>query len=72
LPKAHLSRLQQDFLREFFSRKSRFFLSGGAALVGFYFGHRETHDLDLFTPENEIENGSLIAVDSTATKIGVA
>ena len=26
-------------------------------MVGFYFGHRETHDLDLFTLENEIENG---------------
>jgi len=26
-------------------------------LVGFYFGHRETRDLDLFTLENELENG---------------
>lgn len=34
-----------------------FFLSGGAALVGFYFGHRATHNLDLVTLENEIENG---------------
>jgi len=52
-----LNNLQKDFLREFFNRENRFFLSGGAALVGFYFGHRETHDLDLFTLENEIENG---------------
>ncbi|MGI8640932.1 MAG: nucleotidyl transferase AbiEii/AbiGii toxin family protein [Pyrinomonadaceae bacterium] len=52
-----LNNLQKDFLREFFKRENRFFLSGGAALVGFYFGHRETHDLDLFTLENEIENG---------------
>ncbi len=52
-----LNNLQKDFLREFFRRENRFFLSGGAALVGFYFGHRATHDLDLFTLENEIENG---------------
>ena len=52
-----LNNLQKDFLWEFFKRENRFFLSGGAALVGFYFGHRETHDLDLFTLENEIENG---------------
>ena len=43
----------QTFLRV----KTIFFLSGGAALIGFYFGHRATHDLDLFTLENEIENG---------------
>lgn len=52
-----LNNLQKDFLQAFFARENRFFLSGGAALVGFYFGHRETHDLDLFTLENEIENG---------------
>ncbi len=26
-------------------------------MVGFYFGHRETRDLDLFTLENDVENG---------------
>jgi predicted nucleotidyltransferase component of viral defense system len=60
LDKITLSNLQTDFLREFFTRKSSFFLSGGAALVGFYFGHRKTEDLDLFTLENEIEKGVLI------------
>lgn len=54
---ATLNNLQNDFLQAFFKRENRFFLSGGAALVGFYFGHRETHDLDLFTLENEVENG---------------
>jgi predicted nucleotidyltransferase component of viral defense system len=58
-----LSSLQNDFLREFFGRENRFYLTGGAALVGFYFGHRKTHDLDLFTLENEIENGFAIAKD---------
>jgi predicted nucleotidyltransferase component of viral defense system len=57
LGKESLNNLQNDFLQAFFARENRFFLSGGAALVGFYFGHRTTHDLDLFTLENEIENG---------------
>jgi predicted nucleotidyltransferase component of viral defense system len=57
LDSSKLNNLQNDFLQAFFARENRFFLSGGAALVGFYFGHRETHDLDLFTLENEIENG---------------
>ena len=57
LAKINLNNLQKDFLQAFFAHKNHFFLSGGAALVGFYFGHRETHDLDLFTLENEIENG---------------
>lgn len=52
-----LNDLQKDFLREFFRRENRFFLLGGAALVGLYFGHRQTHDLDWFALENEIENG---------------
>ncbi len=62
--KSTLNNLQNDFLREFFSRENHFYLTGGAALVGFYFGHRQTEDLDLFTLENEIENGFLIARDA--------
>lgn len=57
MAKSGLSDLQKDFLREFFRRENRFFLSGGAALVGFYFGHRETRELAFFTLEDEIENG---------------
>lgn len=63
MTKAGLSNLQNDFLREFFGRENRFYLTGGAALVGFYLGHRETNDLDLFTLENEIENGFAIVKD---------
>ncbi|HEX9733963.1 MAG TPA: hypothetical protein VGG06_18480 [Thermoanaerobaculia bacterium] len=44
-----LTPLQVDLLRAFFAREQGFFLSGGAALVGFHLGHRETSDLDLFT-----------------------
>ncbi len=61
--KSTLNNLQNDFLREFFSRESHFYLTGGAALVGFYFGHRKTEDLDLFTLENEVENGFAIVRD---------
>jgi len=57
LDKPVLNSLQDDFLKAFFKRENSFFLSGGAALVGFYFGHRETHDLDLFTLENDVEEG---------------
>jgi hypothetical protein len=58
-----LDPLQQDFLREFFAQQSHFYLTGGAALVGFYLGHRKTHALDLFTLENEIETGAALARD---------
>ena len=61
LAKVTLNNLQKNFLQAFFAHENHFFLSGGAALVGFYFGHRETHDLDLFTLENEIENGFRLA-----------
>lgn len=60
MAKAALSNLQNEFLREFFGRENRFYLTGGAALVGFYLGHRETFDLDLFTLEDEIENGFVV------------
>lgn len=67
MTKAMLNDLQNDFLREFFGRENRFYLTGGAALVGFYLGHRETNDLDLFTLENEIENGFAIVKDVART-----
>jgi hypothetical protein len=67
--KIALNSLQNDFLQAFFAHENRFFLSGGAALVGFYFGHRETHNLYLFTLENEIENGFRL-VNETAKQLG--
>jgi hypothetical protein len=57
LPSYHLNDLQKEFLTKFFTRDSRFFLSGGAALVEFYLGHRRTDDVDLFTVDDEIERG---------------
>jgi hypothetical protein len=60
LAKHQLSALQMDFLTAFFHREHRFFLTGGAALVGFHLKHRETHDLDLFTLEDVMTEGFLV------------
>lgn len=46
-----LTPLQRDLLRAFFDREQGFFLTGGAALAGFYLRHRETSDLDFFTTD---------------------
>jgi predicted nucleotidyltransferase component of viral defense system len=64
-----LSVLLEDFLRAFFQRENRFFLTGGAALVGFYLKHRETHDLDLFTLEDVITDGAS-ATSEVARELG--
>jgi len=71
LAKSTLSDLQTKFLEEFFRHENRFFLSGGAALVGFHLGHRETHDLDLFTIEDALENGFAVASES-AQQLGAS
>lgn len=60
---SRLSNLQQDFLNDFFGREARFFLTGGAALVGFHLGHRETYDLDLFTMEDALDAGAAVAAE---------
>ena len=56
-PRSRLSRLQTDILEAFFRRETRFYLTGGGALAGYHLGHRETHDLDLFTLSPAIEDG---------------
>ncbi len=53
-----LTKLQEEMLQSFFARPigKSYFLTGGTALSGFYFYHRESIDLDLFTFETiEIE-----------------
>jgi hypothetical protein len=66
---SRLGPLQQRFLQAFFSREKRFFLTGGAALAGFHLGHRETHDLDLFTLIDVMKEGSA-AVAQAASEMG--
>jgi hypothetical protein len=53
-----LTPLQVEFLKQFFSKEnsSAFFLTGGTALAGFYFGHRLSEDLDLFTVTDDVIN----------------
>src|ERR1044071_3340373 len=46
-----LTALQREVLDAFFQRERGFFLTRGAAIVGFYLGHRTTDDLDLFTSQ---------------------
>jgi hypothetical protein len=63
LASSQLGALQQEFLNAFFRREDRFFLTGGAALAGFHLGHRETHDLDLFTLDDALDDGSAVVAD---------
>lgn len=56
--KKPLTKLQEEVLKSFFVQPigESYFLTGGTALSGFYFYHRESIDLDLFTFETiEIE-----------------
>lgn len=41
--------IKRDFLKSFFARENRFFLTGGSALGLFYLEHRYSYDLDFFT-----------------------
>ncbi len=49
-----LTRLQEEVLQNFFEWPAgqTYFLTGGTALAGFYFHHRKSVDLDLFTFED--------------------
>jgi predicted nucleotidyltransferase component of viral defense system len=58
-----LTALQRELLSAFFEREARFFLTGGGALAGFYFAHRTTEDLDLFSaPGPSLEDASIALV----------
>jgi hypothetical protein len=71
LPPSTLSPLQQDLLEAFFRRESRFFLTGGGALAGFYLGHRTTADLDLFVTTPVIDDGEA-ALRAAAAELGAS
>ena len=47
----HLKAQQQQILKHLSSQIDDFYLAGGTALSLFYFDHRESIDLDFFTPE---------------------
>lgn len=48
-----LTPLQRDVLHAFFQRERGFFLTSGAALVGYYLHHRDTTGLDLFSTDDQ-------------------
>jgi predicted nucleotidyltransferase component of viral defense system len=66
-----LSPLQRALLEAFFRRAPAFYLTGGAALAGFYLGHRRTEDLDLFTTEDAMESGER-ALQEAAEELGAS
>jgi hypothetical protein len=62
---------QRELLEAFFRRAPAFYLTGGAALAGFYLGHRRTEDLDLFTTEEALESGEH-ALQEAADELGAS
>ncbi|MGH7488388.1 MAG: nucleotidyl transferase AbiEii/AbiGii toxin family protein, partial [bacterium] len=65
-----LTELQNDVLRRFFAARRDFFLTGGAALAGFHLHHRKTHDLDLFTTADVLDDGER-TLEEVARELGV-
>jgi hypothetical protein len=59
-----LSPLQRELLESFFRRETRFFLTGGAALAGYYLGHRRTEGLGLFTTADALDDGEAVLRDA--------
>jgi predicted nucleotidyltransferase component of viral defense system len=67
-----LDSFQQEILTAFFKRQRGFFLTGGAALVGFHLRHRTTLDLDLFTIEDLIDEGEQALLEiARALDVGI-
>jgi Nucleotidyl transferase AbiEii toxin, Type IV TA system len=67
-----LTRLQRELLDAFFAREREFFLTGGAALAGFFLHHRETTDLDLFTDRSGAFERGRFALAGAAEALGAA
>lgn len=66
-----LSPFQRALLEAFFRHSPAFYLTGGAALAGFYLEHRRTNDLDLFTTEDALESGER-ALQEAADELGAS
>ncbi len=69
-PRSSLTALQAALLSGFFAREQRFFLTGGGALAGYYFGHRTTEDIDLFTPPGPELEEATRAMREAASEAG--
>ena len=67
-----LTPLQRELLLAFFERERGFYLTGGAALAGFYLHHRETTDLDFFTHDKDAFERGTFALTEAAADVGAA
>ncbi len=65
-----LDALQRDILGAFFAHADGWFLTGGAALAGFYLKHRTTRDLDLFAPPEVSMAGGVEALHAACADVG--
>ncbi|CAN5868876.1 hypothetical protein BH11MYX2_BH11MYX2_27500 [soil metagenome] len=65
-----LTLFQHETLRAFFDREQQFFLTGGAALAGFYLKHRLTDDLDLFTTDDDAFGRGRHVLEDVAASLG--
>jgi hypothetical protein len=65
-----LTPLQRSLLETFFRVEHRFFLTGGAALSGFYLHHRPTLDLDLFTLDPDAFEAGRRTLEASAAELG--
>jgi predicted nucleotidyltransferase component of viral defense system len=65
-----LTGLQRALLEAFFRRERRFFLTGGAALAGFYLHHRTTLDLELFTLDPEAFQAGRRVLETVVAELG--
>jgi hypothetical protein len=70
-----LTRLQSELLDALFAREQGFYLTGGAALSGFFLHHRPTDDLDLFTGDRAtFERGRFVlreAAESAGARLEI-
>lgn len=70
LDSSPLTELQRKVLRAFFEREHAFYLTRGAALAGFHLRHRQTNDLDLFTPDDSAFERARHVLAEVATAVG--
>jgi hypothetical protein len=64
-----LTQFQRDVLHAFFQRERGFFLTGGAALVGYYLHHRDTSDLYLSSSSADAFDRGRYALAGTAGEL---
>ncbi len=65
-----LTPFQRELLSVFFRHETDFFLTGGAALVGYHLNHRLTTDLDLFTMDDDAFARASVVLRDIAAKVG--